>query len=262
MFVRRKWVVVAAVGILAACADEQSPAPVTVVAPLPPVENPPASAPASTEILLYADGPQDVMGTPGETLDDFPRLRVIRNGMRVPGVTVTFHRPSTGDSTVAVTDSTGVAHFGRFTFGAKPGTEQVFAVAGDRFRVEFTGTIKAALVDRFDLVDVGGLPLPLSYSAGDRSWQVTGGHYLLRSDGTYDFYYDGGISGGGMRPRPTGRYERSGTTIDFYLYPPYGSFYHDRNGHFSRGTLAGRVMTVTYEDPINFEIERYVRVTP
>lgn len=262
MLVRRKWIVIAAAGMLGACADGQSPTPVTGVTTPPPAASPPASTPASTELLLYADGPQHVIGTPGQTLDDFPRLRVVRNGMRVPGITVTFHRVNTGDSTVVVTDSSGVARFGRFTFGTRPGIDQVFAVAGDRFRVEFTGTIKAAIVDRFDLVDIAGRSLPIRYSGGGTSWEVTGGHYLLRSDGTYDFYYDGVLGGTGVPARPTGRFERSSTTIDFYLNPPYGSFYYERNGHFSRGTLAGSVMTVTYDDPINFEIERYVRVTP
>lgn len=114
-------------------------------------------------------------------------------------------------------------------------------------------------VTRWDLQLIGDKPLPLTYSGGGASWTITGGHYVLVDDGTYTFGYD---VDGVERPSTIGRYIRlDSSRVQFYLPAgsyPQSEFYTERGGLFSTGIIQGNVMTVTYEDFVDFEIETYV----
>ena len=100
---------------------------------------------------------------------------------------------------------------------------------------------------KWDLVLIGGQELPITYSAGSQSWTITGGHYLFLDDSTYAYGYD---VNGIVQTRPMGRYLFAASgTVQFY--DQYGAL-------FSTGTIQGNVITVTYEDSIDFDIETYV----
>lgn len=217
----------------------------------------PAVALPQNQIVLSADGPQNVTGEPGETLADFPRARVTVAGTGAPvaGASVRFSRRLGGLSRTVVTDAQGIAHFGQFTFGTEPGVDEVLAVAylsSLPFKSYATSTEHVV----YDLRFIGGRPLPQDFPGS----KTVGGHYLLMTDGTYYRYYDVDVDRGTIPPRPTGRYVKSRNTIDFYLEGAFGGFfYQDWKGHFSTGTLEGGVMQVVYVDYIDFENEVYVR---
>lgn len=117
----------------------------------------------------------------------------------------------------------------------------------------------SAIVARYDLQQIGDRQLPLTYSGGGASWQITGGHYFLAADNSYVFGYD---INGATQAVPAGRYVLiDATTVRFYLAPgsyPQSQFYQERGGLFSTGRIQGDVMTVTYEDFVDFEIEKYI----
>ena len=106
---------------------------------------------------------------------------------------------------------------------------------------------------------IGGQPLPITYPGAGT---VTGGHYLLATDGTYAFQYE---RDGEPAPQTAllcanARYMVGSSTIDFYLALggyPLSAFYQQRNGHFATASVSGRVMLVKYEDTIDFADEQY-----
>jgi hypothetical protein len=100
---------------------------------------------------------------------------------------------------------------------------------------------------QWDLVEVGGKKLPLTYSGGDSSWSITGGHYVFLDDSTYAWGYDVNGVGGA---RYMGR----------YVIDAFGAVqFFDASGFlFSTGTIQGNLVTVTYADIIDFEVEIYV----
>ena len=117
----------------------------------------------------------------------------------------------------------------------------------------------AAIVASYDLVEIGGKALPVTYSGGGATWAVTGGHYFLMADNTFAFGYD---FDGSSTAKPVGTVVWvDATTVKFYQYPgsyPQSTFYKERNGLFATGRIEGSTMTVTYEDFIDFEVEKYV----
>lgn len=115
------------------------------------------------------------------------------------------------------------------------------------------------IVETYDLVKIGGQALPLTYSGGGSTWQVTGGRYELMSDGTYFFYYVG-TPWGGRKPGPDGWFVRTDRgTIEFYYAGSIGPFYAERNRHFASGRLTDAGMVVDYEDTVDFEQEIYLK---
>ena len=115
-----------------------------------------------------------------------------------------------------------------------------------------------AVIARYDLVQIGNDSLPLTYGGGGLTWEITGGHYVLFADNTYSWGYDrDGISD----PIPRASYVRvDASTIKFYLPGgsyPLSQFYQERDGLFSTGKLDGDLLTVTYEDFVDFEVEKY-----
>ena len=111
----------------------------------------------------------------------------------------------------------------------------------------------------YDLIQIGGSTLPVTYSGGGATWVVTGGHYNLMSDNTFAFGYE---INGFPNTRPIGTTVWiDPTTVKFYQFPdsyPASAFYQERNGLFATGRIEGNTMTVTYEDFVDFEIEKYV----
>jgi hypothetical protein len=118
----------------------------------------------------------------------------------------------------------------------------------------------AVRATRWDLLLAGGQQLPLTYSGGGATWTITGGHYVFLDDSTYTFGYDIDLV---AHPNPSGRYFRLASgEVQFYLAPgTYGPFYAEMGGLFSTATIQGNLITVKYEDLVDFETEIYVMST-
>jgi hypothetical protein len=206
----------------------------------------------------------------GETISPGPSVIVAdAGGAPHPNVAVRFTVMAGGgavDSSIATTNGAGVATAGSWRLGTTLGSNTVVASLETGATARFTvvagrrGTVVAA----YRLVTIGGRPLPQTYSGGGASWTITGGHYYLADNGTFLFGYE-------FAPTPVPATICSGATYSatdadmiFYLEPgsyPQSTFYQQRNGLFATGKLSGRVMTVKYEDPVDFEDETYERAT-
>jgi hypothetical protein len=150
------------------------------------------------------------------------------------------------------------------TVGANVITARLANGAARSFTVTSTPSGGARVIAAFSLVSIGGKALPQTFSGAGTSWTITGGHYYLAEDGTYEFAYE---LNGDRQPPPaiscwgsqyTG--DASGSGLRFFLRPgsyPASAFYQARGGLFSTGTLIDRVMKVTYEDFLDFEDEVY-----
>lgn len=206
--------------------------------------------PTESVVQIRVDGPQRIARQPGEILADFPRIQVITSdGRPVAGVTVNFRRTRTGEMKDVITDAQGIAHFGPFTFGPEYGADYVVATYSTLTPVMFTGTTRGTVVERYQLTAMGNGSAPYGNSVGLR--------YVLMNDGSFYYFTQPDYANDSLPSIPTGRYERAGSVIDFYLNGSYGDFYQQRGGHFSRGTLAGTTMHVQYDDFIDFENETY-----
>ena len=123
--------------------------------------------------------------------------------------------------------------------------------------------LPAKVVAVFQLVSTGGLPLPQTYSGGGSSWTITGGHYYLADDGTYEFGYELGSVPPPVTISSCNTYIAGVNAFDFYLAPwayPGSMFYPSSAGFFAHGTVSDGMMTVNYADIFDFEDEVYVRV--
>jgi hypothetical protein len=191
-----------------------------------------------------------------------PSIRVL-DQTRNPAsnVTVTFAVTS-GEGSVSnasvMTDQDGVAGTD-WVLGRLEGTNTVLvSVPSMNNSISFNAEAKVEpIIARYDLIEVGGSPLPGSY-------QVSGGHYLLKSDNSFDFGYD---ADGVSRVVPTGTFvQLDANTIQFVLSPgSYGKsslYYGPSNGLFATARIDGNVMTVTYVDNMDYDIEKYVRSFP
>lgn len=243
---RTNWFVALTAGLLTACSngDRDITGADSIARP----------GPTSPRVVMRADGPTDVDRPSGEVVSDFPRVRVVAtlSGAGLPGVTVTFRVRSTGETRTSDTDAQGVARFGDFVFGPVAGTETITASAPSLNALTFGGTTRGTIIERYELADVGGQPLPITYYYGTQSRPLVAGRYLLMQDSTFYLIYFYNAISDSLPVRPTGRYARNGNTIDFYQ-----AVLGDR--HFSRGTVIGSTMTVDPDDVVNFEREVYVR---
>lgn len=180
----------------------------------------------------------------------------------IHGVSVTF-QITRGEGSLGVSNTvTGEGGYAStiWILGEQGGPNTLLVTVAGVDTLSFEADAKVpAIVARYDLSKVGGASLPLSYSGGGSSWTITGGHFVITADNSYAFGYDvDGI--------PTARPEGSvvwvdPTTVQFVQAPgtyPASQFYMERNGLFATGKIDGNVMTVTYEDPVDFETEIYV----
>lgn len=202
-------------------------------------------------------------GWAGVAATSEPALKVLdARGIPVPNVTVTF-AITQGEGSVSpqsvTTDMSGFARTS-WTLGAEGGTNVVAASVAGLSPLAFQADAKVeTIIARYDLAQIGDSKLPVSYNTGDAQLTVTGGHYVLAADNSFAFGYEiNGIA----RVVPIGTYVRiDANTIQFYQAPgsyPASDFYRARNGLLSTGRFEGNVMTVTYEDFIDFDVEKYV----
>lgn len=241
---------------LLGCGSAPEPtAPFELSDPANPAANPPQK-PAS----LIATSTLTQAGWAGFGAAYSPTVEVRdQNGRPLGDVTVIFAVAQGGglvSNASTTTDQWGFAGTG-WTLGDQAGTNTVVASVKDLAPIYFHADVKVpAIIARYDLVEVGGKPLAQSwYSEGG----VTAAHYFLSSDGTFAFgYVINGLSG--VHPVGTTVWADP-TTLKFYQWPgsyPRSQFYTERNGLFATGRIEGNTMTVTYEDWIDFDTEKYV----
>ena len=185
------------------------------------------------------------------------------NGRAVQGAAVTFRADGGGqlERTTVSTDASGIASAGTWRLASQPGSNLVVASLATGPSVSFQVIAKTAarVIAAFDLESIGGQPLPITYPV---TGTVTGGHYVLADDGTYQFGY---VYNGAAFAAPsvictTAHYVIGTSGIEFYLAPgsyPGSSFYQQLNGHFATATVSNGTMSVKYEDFIDFEDEIY-----
>ena len=176
----------------------------------------------------------------------------------VSNVTVTFAVTS-GEGSVSnasVTTNQGGVAGTDWVLGPNGGTNTVLvSVPSMDSSVSFYAHAKVEpIIARYDLIEVNDSPLPSFFS--DPS--VSGGHYLLKSDSSFDYGYDvNGVS----NVNPTGTFvQLDANTIQFVVSP--SSLYGNINGLFATGRIEGDVMTVTYVELMDYDIEKYVRSFP
>ena len=232
--------------LTAACQDSQS-----IAAPRDYTTN-------QSHPIMVAESPSLFSLYPGDEVPA-PTVRVMHSGAGTAftGVPVSF---TFGDGSVvkATTDADGNATANWPIDYSKSADSVVAKAEGVSSTVVFKAlVIHDAAIATYELQSIGGKGLPLTYSGGGRSWNITGGRYRLLSDGTYMFGYevDGKQQWGSALP-----YFRRDSTIEFYLSQgtaPQSTFYANINYLFATATLKGDVMSVKYTDPIDFEDEIY-----
>ena len=228
----------------------------------------PKASPSETNsnvAVMVVEGSSGRIVTPGETLTNWPVVKVEMRPSRRPveGVIIQFAIGSASPISVT-TDANGLARLPSWTIGSQPGEYSVTASADGGLAAKATALVMngPAISMSFELESMGGKTLPQSFSGGGATWDITGGQYELMADGTYywDYYADGVRRS--PRDRPIGRYEvLADGVIRFYMDPsraPQSIFYAERGYLFSTGHLSEGTMTVVYEDFIDFEKEIYV----
>ena len=173
---------------------------------------------------------------------------------QMPGVSVTFKITRGGGSigqSDTVTDQYGNASTS-WILGEQGGPNTVLVTVGGVDSLSFEAEAKVpTIVARYNLTRIGGVPLPIG--------ATTGGQYLLAADNTFAF---GSEINGVLKVLPIGTVAWvDPTTLQFFLAPylyPDSQFYRDLGGLFATGKIEGSVMTVTYSDFVDFDIETYV----
>ncbi|MFI5231426.1 MAG: hypothetical protein ACHQSE_02825 [Gemmatimonadales bacterium] len=187
------------------------------------------------------------------------------SGAPAANVSVSFQVLS-GNGTLgyssATTDASGLAGPGSWTLGSDVGVNFMHARIADGGGVDFSvaAATTAKVVAVYQLQSIGGQSLPRIYP----DWTITGGHYYVAANGTYSFGYEFGSTPAPATICSSARYVVGSSGIDFYLAPgsyPESSFYQQRGGLFSTGTLSGASLSVKYMDVVDFDDERYALVS-
>ncbi len=214
---------------------------------------------------LIAASPLDQEGIAGSSVLGPPVVSVLdENGAPMKNVAVRF-AVTAGAGTIAQdlvkTDVDGFAGV-PWRLGDAGGENILIATVPGIKPVVFRAmAVIPANGARWDLLLIGEQHLPLTYSGPGASWSITGGHYVFVGDSTYIFGYEvDGVDG----PSTIGRYVRlDSSTVQLYVPECYAGSdsCQERGGLFlfATGTIQGSVMTVTYEDFIDFEKETYVK---
>jgi hypothetical protein len=182
-----------------------------------------------------------------------PSVMVVdQNRSPLSNITVTFAVTS-GEGSVSnasVTTNQGGVAGTDWVLGPLGGTNTVLvSVPSMDSSVSFNAKAKLEpIIARYDLI----LPSSLQPS-------VSGGHYLLKSDNSFEFGYD---ADGVSNVFPYGTFvQLDANTIQFVLLSsPYAK--SSSNELFATGRIEGNMMTVTYVDYMDYDPETYVRSFP
>ena len=170
-------------------------------------------------------------------------------------------RRYTGEGSVSnasvTTDKDSVAGTD-WVLGPNGGTNTVLvSVPSMDSSISFNAQAKVEpIIARYDLIEVDDSPLATSSYAPS----VSGGHYLLKSDNSFDYGYDvDGVS----HVIPYGTFvQLDANTIQFVLPPSPNGKSSPSDLLFATGRIDGDVMTVTYVDYMDYDPETYVRSFP
>lgn len=247
---KRSWNVVAAVAFsitLAGCAANND-----VAAP----DGRTPEIPSKTPTSVVASSLVNQIGIANSLVTLPPVVRVLdQNGAPMSKIEVSFAIVDGGGSVApdrVLTNNSGIARtswrLGN-TAGENTLTATVSGIQPLIFRANslLPGSAPAVRATRWDLLLVAGQKLPLTYSAGGSTWTITGGQYVFLDDSSYARGYD---VAGAEHTRPMGRYfvNASGAV----------QFFDALGLLLSTATIQGNLVTVTYEDFIDFDPEIYV----
>lgn len=243
------------IGACQTTSDESPTAPVVTTPPAPPDQL------SLTVVALHVS-----CVAPGDTIFPGPAV-IVSDALGRPraNVPVSFKITRGGgtlSTTETVSDSIGVARAGTWRMGTTADLNLVTAALenGTSATIGVQAAQAARVIATFQLRTIGSRPLPQTYSGGGSSWTITGGHYYLGDNGTYDFGYEFGPTNAPATICSNARYVSGSVGVDFYLADgsyPQSQFYAQRNGYFAAGTLNGSTMLVTYQDVFDFEDEVY-----
>jgi hypothetical protein len=210
---------------------------------------------SASQLLIAAAAYSPSCPQPGTVLVPGPSVIVTdRQGRPAPNVEVTF-RAARGDQlshAVAWTDALGVASTGSWHLSDTLGTNVIVAavLGGPATTIQTTTEIGSSIVAAFDLVSVGGQPIPDHARNGD---VLTGGHLYLAENHTSRRTFE---LNGHTDPLPTAvcgfgmPYVVGASQIDLYA----GQIVSSPNGptpqlgeHFATATVRGDTLAVTYD---------------
>lgn len=212
--------------------------------------------PSKTPTTILARSLVNQTGIVNSLVVSSPAVLVLdQNGTQMSDVLVSF--AVTGGAGSVAPDQVRTDHFGiartSWRLGGATGentlTATVSGIQPVLFRANslLPGSMPELRGARWELVRIGAQQLPLTYSAGGTTWTITGGNYVLLDDSTYAWGY---TVNGVDNTRPAGRY-----VVDA---PGSVQFYSAPGVLFSSATIEGNVITVMYEDWMDFETETYV----
>jgi len=251
---RARVVVHAAVWVCLSTAACSSSTDATVGHPLP-----------ANQLLITAAPYSPSCPQPGTVLVPGPSIIVTdRQGRPAPNVEVTF-RAALGEQlshAATWTDALGVASTGSWHLSDTPATNVIVAgvVGGAEATIQITTEIGSKIVAAFDLVSVGGRPVPERGLNGD---VLTGGHLYLAENHASRRTDE---LNGHADPLPTAvcgfgmLYVVGASHIDFYIPKIVTSVAAptaELGEHFATATVRGDTLAVKY-DRDDYEDEIYV----
>lgn len=230
----------------------------------------PLSPPERAATVLTALSALRTCGRAGLNVPVVPTVQVWgRSGTQLANVPVRFVIGSGGGEvrdSVVMTDGSGVARATTWRLGSAPGENTLTASVAGSSPLTFTAIVtRWNLIATYDLKAVGGRALPRIYSAGGRTWSITGGHYALSSDGTYSYGYE--VDGATWTSNDVlcsmSPYTTVDSTLRFYVEPGMAGsqIYQLNGGLFATAALRGNLLTLKYADFLDYEDEVYVLST-
>lgn len=213
--------------------------------------------PVTTRSMILVS-PNTIFGIAGGEVKSRFAVKVVSypGSQPVAGAVVTFAvagHPTPAYS--AVTNTDGIATLDSMRLEANPGRYDISAITdGAAGSVSFTAIVLSqAPIAIYDLKTGGPLGTD-AYPGPNFTPGVTGGHYVLLSDGTYLWGYE--LNFIATVSQPFRFTIQDPQTVDFYEMIP--GVTPDPNRLFSVGTLSANTMTVKYKDTVDFEDEVYV----
>ena len=262
---RRRAATAAVLVLVVGCND----APTVATTPVPTVPVTPATPAAPFEIFALSS--RLLSGAPGTAVREPPRVRVrdeFNKGLS--SIDVTFAVTRGGGAVArahALTDAQGIASCDAWVLGGEEGPNTLTAsierarngVSAVVFEAQARRPVAVFTHDpeRFDLLSIGGIALPRTYSGGGATWTIVRVHYLFRRDGTFTFSSISTGSRGGDSVAVEGVWSLDAPTasgpsvrIEF------------PGGPIGAATLSADRLFIVYDDWLDWEPEVYVRVDP